>query len=89
MSQARRRCIAVRRLLTRKRRRDGQCKDLKDLYKKARTALCKNIKNVKSESWDSLIRTIDDDPSGLPYKIVIDRLLRSGMALSETLKPGG
>jgi len=61
--------------------------DLVDLYKKARTALCKSIKKAKSESWDSLIRTLDNDPWDLPYKIVMNRLRRSRTALSETLEP--
>jgi len=83
--QSRRRCIAARRLLTSKRRRGGQCDSL--LFKKARTTLCKSIKKVKSEAWSSLIGTLDDDPWGLPYKIVMNRLRRSGSALSESLEP--
>jgi len=87
VAHSRRRCIAARRLLTRKRRRGGQCDSLVNLFKKARTALCKSIKRAKSEAWGALIGTLDDDPCGLPYRIVMDRLRRSGSALSESLEP--
>jgi len=66
VSQARRRCVAVRRLLTRTRRRDGSCTNIERLYKKARTTLCKFIKKVKSEAWELLIKYLDDDPWRLP-----------------------
>jgi len=87
VAQARRRCIAARRLLTRRKKRGGQCEDLVELYKKSRTAFCKRIKRAKSDAWDALIKTLDDDPWGLPYRIAMNRLRRSGTALSETLEP--
>jgi len=56
--------------------------DLEALYRKAQTAFC--IKKAKSESWNFLLKTIDS--WGLFYKIM-DRLRRSGAALSESLEP--
>jgi len=47
VSQVRRRYIAVRRLLTRKRRCSGQYTNLEELYKKTRAILCKKIKKNK------------------------------------------
>jgi len=87
VAQVRKRCVAVRRLLTRKRRRGVNSDDLKTLYRKARSDLCKHIKKAKLEAWTKLIETLDKDPWGLPYKIVIDRLRRSGSSLSESLEP--
>jgi len=34
-----------------------------------------------------LIKSLDDDPWGLFYKLIMDRLRRSGSALTETLEP--
>jgi len=80
--------VAVRHLLTRKRRRGVNSDDLKVLYRKARSDLCKHIKKAKLESWTKLIETLDEDPWGLPYRIVMDRLRRSGSSLLESLEPG-
>jgi len=33
-----------------------------------------------------MIQTLDEDPWGLPYKIVLNRLRRSESSLSETLE---
>jgi len=87
VARVRRRGIAVRRLLTRRRKRGSCCENLEDLYRKARRDLCKNIKKAKSEAWGTLIQILDEDPWGLPYKIVIGRLRRSGPTLSEMLEP--
>ena len=35
------------------------------------------IRKCKTESWKNLIETINSDPWGLPYKIVMDKLRRS------------
>jgi len=87
VSQVRRRCIAIRRLLTRRRKRGGRCDDLIELYKKARAALCKAIKKAKSDAWGNLIQTLHNDPWGIPYKVMMDRLRHSGSTLSVTLEP--
>jgi len=87
ISQARRRCLAARRLLTRVRGRGGSCTNLEDVYKKSRSTLCKLIKRSKAKAWESLIDTLEDDPWGLPYRIVMDRLRRSGPSFTEFLEP--
>jgi len=51
--------------------------DLGELFKKSRAFLCKAIKKAKSEAWNILLKTLDDDLWGLPYKLVMDRLKRS------------
>jgi len=87
VAQARRRYVAVRRLLTRVRRRGGDSTSLERLYKDARASFCKLIKKAKSEAWDAFIKTLDDDPWGLPYKLVMDRMRSSNTVLTETLEP--
>jgi len=61
--------------------------DLEFLFHKARRILSKKIKKVKTDAWDELVKTIDDDLWGLPYGIVMDRLKRSSMALTESIEP--
>jgi len=43
------------------------------------------IKKSKVRAWDELIQTIDRDPWGLPYRIVIKKLRRSSPSLTEIL----
>jgi len=87
LAQARRRCVAARRMLCRARRRGRPYMDLEDLYKKARSNLAKKIRKAKTESWDALISTLDEDPWGIPYRIVMDRLRDSGPSMFESLEP--
>jgi len=87
VAQARKRYIAVRRLLTRVKRRGGNIVSIERLYREARAALCKHIKKAKSEAWGAFIQTLDSDPWGLPYKLVMDRLRRSNVAITELLEP--
>jgi len=87
LSKARRRCVAVRRLLTRVRRRGGPSLNIENLFKEARARFCKKIKKAKSEAWILLLQTLDDDPWGLSYRIVMDRLRRSGPGMTESLEP--
>jgi len=76
-----------RRKLTRCRKRGAPCEDLLNLYKLARSSLCREIKKAKLEAWDKLLQTLEEDPWGLPYKIVMDRLRRSGTTMSQSLEP--
>jgi len=85
--QARRRCIAARRLMTRIKRRGGCHINAESLYKQSRTKFCKLIRKAKMEAWDALIGTLDEDPWGLPYRIVMDRIRRSKAAITEILEP--
>jgi len=86
VAQTRRRCVAVR-FMTRTRRRGGSCTNGESLYKQARATLCKLITKAKSDAWEIFIKSLDDDPWGLPYKLVMDRLRQFNVALTETLEP--
>lgn len=44
------------------------------------------IRKAKISAWKDLIRTIDEDPWGLPYRIMMNRLRRTAPALTETLE---
>ncbi|XP_029177940.1 uncharacterized protein LOC114945803 [Nylanderia fulva] len=58
---------------------------LRDRYKVARKALKSEISKAKYIAWQDLIQTIEDDPWGLPYKVVLKKLRRSSPSLTETL----
>jgi len=87
VAQARRRCIAARRLWTRFKRRGVHRDDLEYLFRIFRRKLCVAIKKAKAGAWNELLKTIDDDPWGMPYRIVMDRLRRSGPMLTESIEP--
>jgi len=57
------------------------------LYKKTSSELAKKIRKAKAEAWDALLRTLDDDPWGIPYKLVMDRLRNTGPTVFESLEP--
>lgn len=54
-------------------------------YAKAKKALRNEIKKAKNSAWSELIQSLDRDPWGLPYKIVMSKLRKSSPALSEML----
>lgn len=55
-------------------------------YDLAKKILRRSIRSVKSASWGELIATIDRDPWGLPYRIVMGKLRTSELALTEVLE---
>lgn len=52
-------------------------------YRIARNSLRYAIKKAKAAAWGELIASIDQDPWGLPYKLVLKRLRRSSPGLTE------
>lgn len=92
MARLRREMIASRRKLKRhlrRRRRDAGHErvtirlqlDLRRSKQKLRTGIVK----AKGQAWQELIDTIDEDPWGLPYRLVLRRLRKSAPALTETV----
>lgn len=82
--------VRARRLWSRS-RRGGDPVDIlakRKAYAVAKKTLRKAIRKAKNASWAELITTIDSDPWGLPYKLVMGKLHRSSPALSETLEEG-
>lgn len=83
-------CIRARRLWQRAKKRrcpEDQVRELGDAYKLAKRKLREEINKAKSKAWQELISTIDEDPWGLPYKLVLRKVKTSTMALTEILKP--
>jgi len=87
LAQARRRCVAARRLYSKAKRRNRPHEDFWNLHKKARSDFARKIRKAKSEAWGAFLRTLDDDPWGIPYKIVMDRLRTTGPSLFDSLRP--
>lgn len=55
-------------------------------YRDSRKELRRLIRKSKREAWRELILTIDKDPWGMPYKIVMNKLKGGIPPLTETLK---
>ncbi|RLU15211.1 hypothetical protein DMN91_012205 [Ooceraea biroi] len=86
VAEARRRCFRARRLWKGSRRASEEIRAERELeYRTAKRKLCAEIKKAKDESWQALLDTIEEDPWGLPYKVVLGRLRRSSPGLTETL----
>jgi len=83
-------CVRARRMWQRAKRRgrpEDQVHELGELYKSARKKLRIEINSAKSSAWQELINTIEEDPWGLPYKLVLGKLKPSTSALTEILEP--
>lgn len=78
MASARNECARKRRLLKRARgdRMDPEAATRRALrqYRAARKALRFEIKRAKATAWSELIASVEDDPWGLPYRLVTGRL---------------
>lgn len=93
IAELRQNCIRARRLLTKANRRCVRvdntleiCRDnLRHLYKCARKKLRDAIRAAKLKSWTELINTINADPWGRPYLLVLGRLRQSRPGLTEIL----
>lgn len=68
----RKNCLAARRKTTRK----PEGETLASEYKSIRKVLKTSIKNSKRKCWLELCRAVEKDPWGLPYKIVVKKLVR-------------
>lgn len=77
IEELRRKCHVARRKLKRKRRREPheQNRVEYEVYKEARKALKIGIENSKKGCWDKLCKQVDADPWGLPFKIVMKKLV--------------
>lgn len=58
---------------------------LQEEYKKLKINLRNNIAEAKSNAWNSLLTLIDEDPWGLPFKIVMGKLRKSTPSLTELI----
>lgn len=58
-----------------------------EAFRSIKKELGNTIKRAKRRAWEELINTIDRDPWGLPYRIVLGKLRRSSPSLTEILDP--
>ncbi|CAL1685118.1 unnamed protein product [Lasius platythorax] len=83
-------CTHARRLWQRAKRRKRSQAIIRELgftYKQKRKELRMEINRLKSEAWQDLLNTLDEDPWGLPYRLVLKKLRKASPSLTETLDP--
>ena len=56
-------------------------------YREARGLLSRAIRRAKMEAWGELLRSLDGDPWGRPYKIVMNRLRSWAPPLTSSMDP--
>lgn len=69
-------------------KRKGHIEDIlimEEEYRSKKKVLSTEIRKAKTKAWNDLIQTIDKDPWGLPYRIVLKKLRRSNPSFGETL----
>ncbi|KMQ90569.1 type-1 retrotransposable element r1dm [Lasius niger] len=85
----RRKCIHTCRLWQRAKKRRQRIQEEIDNYGTAyrlkRKELRNEIAKLKSFAWQELINSIDDDPWGLPYRLVLKKLKAASPSLAELL----
>lgn len=77
----------ARRLLRRRRRGEDPDEDKWRGYRLARDELRAAIRNAKARSWDELLLSLNEDPWGRPYKMVLNKLKRGASPLTESMDP--
>lgn len=78
IAEQRKRCHKARRAYTRKIKKAGVAGSTaeRQLYRDERKALSSKILESKEQHWRDLCAKVDGDPWGLPYKIVMRKLMR-------------
>ncbi|KMQ82638.1 reverse transcrpitase [Lasius niger] len=87
----RRECIRAHRFWQREKRKNRPQPDvvvaLGKVYKERRKELRNEISRLKSLVWQELINSIDGDPWGIPYKLVMKNLKTATPGMSKLLEP--
>ncbi|XP_011859577.1 PREDICTED: uncharacterized protein LOC105557055 [Vollenhovia emeryi] len=75
----------------RARRRAGSSgaylEELKEIYRERRAELRAAVKKSKERAWEEMILSLDEDPWGRPYKLVMNRLSSGAPPTVEALNP--
>lgn len=90
VADLRRQCIGARRSWQRAKRRrrpEDQIAELGVCYKHLRKDLRLEIGRRKSAAWQELLGSVDRDPWGLPYRMVLKKLRTASLGLTEVLDP--
>lgn len=72
------------------RRRRGSLEDQEaatEEYRNARRELKNGIRKAKTKAWDELLSTLQEDPWGKPYRLVLNRLRPWAPPTTERLEP--
>lgn len=88
IAEARKKCISMRRRLKRS-KTSGNLEVITvaiERLKRARIELSNLIRASKRSSWMDLIKSLEANPWGKPYKIVMEKFRTSAPPMSETLK---
>lgn len=82
-------CLKARRIFQRARSKFGEdgSREQEERWKENRKLLSTEIKIAKEKCWADLIKTVDNDPWGKPYRIVMKRL-RSNKPIPGLQLPG-
>lgn len=90
IAQMRTKAIRARRAWKRSRRirgdRPEETNKFESEYRNVKKELRKTIGEAKNQSWKELIQTIEEDPWGLPYKLVLGRLRKAAVGMT-VLRP--
>lgn len=95
LTQTRRECIRSRRNWTKAKKRSkkgkakveiAELKRLEEEYRKRKKELTKGILKAKEDSWKELLREIEKDPWGIPYRLVMDKLRQASIGMTEMLE---
>lgn len=90
MAAIRYQCICARwqwQRAKKRKRPDTIVVELGKVYKLKRKELRLEINRLKSLAWQELIDSIDKDPWGLPYRIVLKKLRSASPGMTELLEP--
>lgn len=89
IAEIRRKAIAARRRLYRaRRRRRCDAEEVEEAeYRLARCSLKDSIKRAKAKAWEEFMASLDEDPWGRPYKLVLRKLRARAPPTTETVSP--
>ncbi|XP_011858523.1 PREDICTED: uncharacterized protein LOC105556064, partial [Vollenhovia emeryi] len=91
IAELRRLSVAARRAVQRARRRAHTTREaieeLLEAYRERRKILKAAVRKAKEDAWDELIASIDADPWGRPYKLVMNKLGSGALPAVEVIKP--
>jgi hypothetical protein len=73
IADLRKRCVTSRRWLQRTRGRDPNAAAS---YRETKILLSNAIRESKKRCWEELVATVDEDPWGLPYRLVRKKLIK-------------
>lgn len=88
--ELRRNSVRARRRWTKSKKKNNDLcvTNFRNEYKQAKKRLRNAIRRSKNKAWYELISSIERDPWGLPYKLVMGKLRRTSPTLAETLDLG-